>query len=67
MKLPTLAATHAAAIGAAVVLLAAVPIEGTEVGSALPTPNLADFAQSSATSFSDYFGQAVMLEFFAYW
>lgn len=38
-----------------------------EETSPLPPATLVDFAQSKAASLEDYFGQAVLLEFFAYW
>lgn len=36
-------------------------------GDLLPTIELVDFAQTPASSFEEYFGQAVLLEFFAHW
>jgi hypothetical protein len=39
-----------------------------EVGSQVPnTLLLQDFDQTSATSYGDLFGRAVLLEFFAHW
>lgn len=38
-----------------------------EVGSKLPPVQLADLAKTDATSFDDYLGRAVLLEFFAHW
>ena len=68
MNLKTLAATGATALGAAWVLSASAPAPAAvDVGDALPAAELADFAQTPATSLSDFFGQAVLLEFFAYW
>ena len=40
---------------------------GGDVGSSLPPVELVDFAQTPASTYSDFFGQAVLLEFFAYW
>ena len=37
------------------------------VGSKLPAIELEDFALTPASSFDDFFGRAVLIEFFAYW
>ena len=55
----------AGALAVAVSVSAAGP--ALEETSPLPPANLVDFAQSNAASLEDYFGQAVLLEFFAYW
>lgn len=36
-------------------------------GDMLPPVELVDFAQTPAGSLEEYFGQAVLLEFFAHW
>ena len=38
-----------------------------QVGSRLPAVNLSGFSQTGAQSFEDFYGRAVLLEFFAYW
>ena len=38
-----------------------------DVGSYLPDLELADFAQTEASSIDDFVGRAVLIEFFAYW
>ena len=40
---------------------------GQGVGSKLPEMELEGYAQTSAKSFDDYLGRAVLFEFFAYW
>lgn len=37
------------------------------VGDRLPAIALEDFANTSAKTFKDFAGRAVLLEFFAYW
>ena len=37
------------------------------VGSQLPSVELEDFSKTKATSFDDFLGRAVLLEFFAHW
>jgi hypothetical protein len=37
------------------------------VGTKLPPLELEDFTQTAAKSFEDYFGRAVLIEFFAHW
>ena len=36
-------------------------------GSQLPAVELQDFQLTEATSYDDFFGRAVLLEFFAHW
>jgi len=43
------------------------PASAGVVGGPLPTPVLEGFAQTKATSFDDFLGRAVLIEFFAYW
>lgn len=43
------------------------PARAGVVGSPLPTPVLEGFAQTKATSFDDFLGRTVLIEFFAYW
>jgi hypothetical protein len=38
-----------------------------QVGNPLPDPGLVDFQKTAATSFADYTGRLVLIEFFAYW
>jgi hypothetical protein len=49
--------------------LVALPLlaAGQGVGSKLPVIELEGLAQTSAKSFDDYLGRAVLIEFFAYW
>jgi hypothetical protein len=54
---------------AALGLAAATPLPGPP-GSArkpLPEVELEGFTQTEASSLDDYFGRAVLIEFFAYW
>ena len=37
------------------------------IGSAMPKVELEGLAQTKAASYDDYFGRAVLIEFFAYW
>ena len=37
------------------------------VGSQLPKSSLRDFGLTDATSLDDFYGRAVLLEFFAHW
>ena len=46
---------------------AAAPPVALEVGDILPPVALEDLTQSQARSFSDFYGRAVLLEFFAHW
>ena len=38
-----------------------------QVGKQLPDPELEDFANTKATSYEDFQGRLVLIEFFAYW
>ena len=40
---------------------------GQGAGSKLPPVELEEFARTQAKSFDDYFGRAVLVEFFAHW
>ena len=52
----------------ALAALATAPLASAQqVGSRLPQVELTGFSQSSAQSFSDLTGRAVLFEFFAYW
>ncbi len=57
------------ALGLAVMAASRTPLAplGVGVGSPLPAVELEDFAQTEATSFDDFVGRAVLIEFFAYW
>ncbi|MDF1800871.1 MAG: hypothetical protein P1V81_16995 [Planctomycetota bacterium] len=37
------------------------------VGQPMPDSDLVDFAQTSATSLDDLWGETLLVEFFAYW
>lgn len=37
------------------------------VGSRIPKVELEGYGQTGAKSFDDFFGRAVLIEFFAYW
>lgn len=45
----------------------ALPASAQDVGSSVGTFELTDLAQTQATSYDDFFGRAVLIEFFAYW
>jgi hypothetical protein len=51
------------------VLLAALalPAAAQGVGSTIAEVELEGYAQTEAESFDDFFGRAVLIEFFAYW
>ncbi|QDU65076.1 hypothetical protein [Engelhardtia mirabilis] len=55
------------AASVAVSLSLAGPAPVIDEATPLPPAHLVDFAQSKASSLEEYFGQAVLLEFFAYW
>lgn len=57
------AAVPALALGAVTFFSAPVAV----VGDALPRPELENFKQTEATSFADYAGRTVLIEFFEYW
>jgi hypothetical protein len=57
---------HLLALTTALVGLA-LPASAQGVGSRIPEVELADFGQTGAKSFEDYYGRAVLIEFFAYW
>ncbi len=50
----------------ALAMLAGIATAGG-VGSSLPPVELEGFTQTKASSFDDFLGRAVLLEFFAYW
>lgn len=43
------------------------PAAAQGVGTPLPEIELEGFSQTGAKSFDDFFGRAVLIEFFAYW
>ena len=43
------------------------PAAAQDVGSRVGAFELEDWSQTSARSYDDLFGRAVLLEFFAYW
>ncbi|MEW6072840.1 MAG: hypothetical protein AB1726_09650 [Planctomycetota bacterium] len=43
------------------------PGAAQDVGSTIPEIQLEGYHQTKATSFEDFFGRAVLIEFFAYW
>lgn len=43
------------------------PSAAQGIGSRLPKIQLEGYSQSAAKSFDDFFGRAVLIEFFAYW
>ena len=45
----------------------ALPAMAQDVGSTIPELELEGYAQTEAESFDDFFGRAVLIEFFAYW
>jgi hypothetical protein len=51
------------------VLLAALalPAAAQDVGSTIPEIELEGYSQTGAESFDDFYGRAVLFEFFAYW
>ena len=52
---------------ASVLMLAARASAGQGVGSSFPKIGLQNFAQTDATSLDDFYGRALLIEFFAYW
>jgi len=52
---------------AAALLLGAAPLQAQGVGSRMPEVELEGYSQTPAKDFGDYFGRAVLIEFFAYW
>jgi hypothetical protein len=45
----------------------AFPAAAQGVGSSIPEIQLEGYSQTGAKSFDDFFGRAVLIEFFAYW
>lgn len=45
----------------------ALPASAQGVGSRIPEVQLEGYSQTGAKSFDDFFGRAVLIEFFAYW
>jgi hypothetical protein len=45
----------------------ALPASAQGVGSQIPKIELEGYGQTGAKSFEDFFGRAVLIEFFAYW
>lgn len=43
------------------------PAAAQGVGTPIPKIELHGYSQTGAKSFEDYFGRAVLIEFFAYW
>jgi len=54
-------------LAALVALRTPTPPALAEVGSPLPEVVLEDFAQTEASTYDDFLGRAVLIEFFAYW
>ncbi|MEZ5979435.1 MAG: hypothetical protein R3F34_14620 [Planctomycetota bacterium] len=52
---------------APVVLAATALVGEAQVGEQLPDPGLVDFGGTPATSYADYTGRLVLIEFFAFW
>ena len=55
------------ALALTALLAGTAPAAAQGVGSQMPDLDLRDFAQTEATSLDDFYGRAVLLEFFAYW
>jgi len=51
----------------ALLAVLALPATAQGVGSTIPEIELEGFSQTEAESFDDFFGRAVLIEFFAYW
>jgi len=45
----------------------ALPAASQGVGSRIPDIALEGYSQTEAKSFEDFYGRAVLIEFFAYW
>ncbi len=45
----------------------ALPAAAQGVGSSIPEIQLEGYSQTGAKSFDDFYGRAVLIEFFAYW
>lgn len=45
----------------------ALPATAQGVGSRIPEIQLEGYSQTEAKSFDDFYGRAVLIEFFAYW
>lgn len=58
--------SHLLALPVALVALSW-PSHAQGVGSTVPKLELEGFAQTKAAAFDDYYGRAVLLEFFAFW
>lgn len=43
------------------------PADAQGVGTPIPEIELEGYSQTGAKSFDDFFGRAVLIEFFAYW
>lgn len=56
-----------AALALAMTAFLAVPASAQAPGSKLPPVEIEGLAQTGAKTFDDYFGRAVLIEFFAYW
>ncbi|MFT6107243.1 MAG: hypothetical protein ACJA2W_000147 [Planctomycetota bacterium] len=57
----------ARAVPLALLLAAAAPLAAADVGAALPTPEFDELKQTAATSFEDFTGRVVLVEFFEHW
>lgn len=58
-------ARRVAPLPAAALLAVAAGAQG--IGSRVPSIELKDYAQTPASSFEDFAGRTVLIEFFAYW
>ncbi|HVS19568.1 MAG TPA: hypothetical protein VMT18_13270 [Planctomycetota bacterium] len=47
--------------------LVALPAAAQGVGTRIPEIKLEGYSQTGAKSFEDFYGRAVLFEFFAYW
>jgi hypothetical protein len=43
------------------------PAAAQDVGTPIPKIELEGYSQTGAKSFEDFYGRAVLIEFFAYW
>jgi hypothetical protein len=57
----------ALSLGLAGLIGLAEPAAAQGVGTPIPEIKLEGYSQTGAKSFDDFFGRAVLIEFFAYW
>ncbi len=58
---------HSVLAALALAVLSSPLFAGGGVGSQMPPVELEGYANTKATSFDDFLGRTVLIEFFAYW